>query len=47
LFRNPPVILTIVPKAGMNAHWEKSTDESKAKPKQKFDAAYGTIFLNY
>jgi hypothetical protein len=27
----------------MNVHWKKSTNESKEKPKQKFDAAYGTI----
>jgi hypothetical protein len=28
----------------MNVHWKKSTNKSKGKPEQKFDAAYGTIF---
>jgi hypothetical protein len=36
------VILKIVPKAGY--HCKKSTNESKGKPEQKFDSAYGTIF---
>jgi hypothetical protein len=27
-------------------HWKKSTNESKGrKPEQKFDAAFGTIFI--
>ncbi len=28
----------------MNVHRKKSTNESKGKLEQKFDAAYGTIF---
>jgi hypothetical protein len=28
----------------MNVHWKKLTSESKEKPEQKFDAAFGTIF---
>jgi hypothetical protein len=28
----------------MNVHWRKSTSESERKHKQKFDAAFGTIF---
>jgi hypothetical protein len=28
----------------MNVHWKKLTNESKGKPEQKFDAAFGTIF---
>jgi hypothetical protein len=28
----------------MNVHRKKSTNESKEKPEQKFDAAYGTVF---
>ncbi len=28
----------------MNVHRRKSTNESKGKPEQKFDAAYGRIF---
>jgi hypothetical protein len=27
----------------MNVHWRNSTNESKGKPEQKFDAAFGTI----
>jgi hypothetical protein len=27
----------------MNVHWKKSTNESKEKPEQKSDAAFGTI----
>jgi hypothetical protein len=27
----------------MNVHSRKSTNESKGKPEQKFDATYGTI----
>jgi hypothetical protein len=29
----------------MNVHENKSTNESKGKPEQKFDAAFGTTFL--
>jgi hypothetical protein len=36
------VILKIVPKAGY--YTGKSTNESKGKPEQKFDAAFGTNF---
>jgi hypothetical protein len=28
----------------MNVHWRKSTNERQGKPKQKFVAAFGTIF---
>jgi hypothetical protein len=28
----------------MKVHWKKSTNESKGKPEQKFDAAVGIIF---
>jgi hypothetical protein len=28
----------------MNVHWKKLTNESKGKPEQKFDAAFGTTF---
>jgi hypothetical protein len=28
----------------MKVHREKSTNKSKGKPEQKFDAAYGKIF---
>jgi hypothetical protein len=28
----------------MNVNWKKLTNESKGKPEQKFDAAFGTIF---
>ncbi len=31
-------------KPAINVHWRKSTNESKEKPGQKFNAAYGTIF---
>jgi hypothetical protein len=34
MFRNPPVILKIIPKAGY---------ECTGKTEQKFDAAFGTI----
>jgi len=37
------VILKIVPKAGYKCTLEKFTNESKGKPEQKFDAAFGTI----
>jgi hypothetical protein len=30
----------IVQKATMNLHWRKSTNESKEKTEQKFDAAF-------
>jgi hypothetical protein len=30
----------------MNVHKKKSTNKSKGKPEQKFNAAYGTIFRN-
>ncbi len=30
----------------MNVHWKTSTNESKDKPEQKFDAAFGTILVN-
>jgi hypothetical protein len=30
----------------MNVHWKKSTNESKGKPEQKFDEAFGTILSN-
>jgi hypothetical protein len=49
-FCEPPVSLKVVPKpacdrkSAMNVHWKKSTNESKRKPEQKFDAAFGTIF---
>jgi hypothetical protein len=39
-----PVILKIVPKAGYECTLEESTNESKGKPVQKFDAAFGTTF---
>jgi hypothetical protein len=44
LFRNPPVILKIVPKAGYDVRRKNSVNESKGKLEQKFDAVYGTIF---
>jgi hypothetical protein len=44
LFRNPPVILKIVPNARYECAQKKTTIEIKGKPEQKFDAAYGTIF---
>jgi hypothetical protein len=28
----------------INVHWKKLANESKGKPEQKFDAAFGTIF---
>ncbi len=28
----------------MKVHWKKSTNKSKGKPEQKFDAAVGIIF---
>ncbi len=28
----------------MNVHYKKLTNESKGKPEQKFDAAFGTTF---
>jgi hypothetical protein len=31
-------------KPAMNIQWKKSTNESKGKPEQKFDAAFGTYF---
>jgi hypothetical protein len=31
-------------KPALNVHWKKLTNESKGKPGQKFDAAFGTIF---
>ncbi len=37
------MILKIVPKAGYECTLEKLTNESKGKPGQKFDAAFGTI----
>ncbi len=40
LFRNPPVILKIVPKASY-VPLKKSTTESKGKPEHKFYAASG------
>jgi hypothetical protein len=40
--------MKIVPKASYECtgtlYWKKSTNESKGKPEQKFDAAFGTIF---
>ncbi len=30
-------------KSAMNVNWKKSTNKSKEKPEQKFDAAFGTI----
>jgi hypothetical protein len=42
MFRN--VILKIVPKTGYKYTLEKFTNESKGKPEQKFDAAFGTTF---
>jgi hypothetical protein len=44
LFRNPPVIQEIFPKAGYECTLEKSTNKSKGKQEQKFNAANGTIF---
>jgi hypothetical protein len=48
------VPLKVVPKPGcdsehcsesrLNVHYNKSTNESKGKPEQKFDAAFGTTF---
>jgi hypothetical protein len=38
------VILKIVPKADYECTLEKLTNENKGKPKQKFDAAFGTTF---
>ncbi len=40
----PPVILKIVLEAGYECTLEESTNESKGKPEQKFDAAFGTTF---
>ncbi len=31
-------------KPALNVHWKKLTNESKGKPEQKFEAAFGTIF---
>jgi hypothetical protein len=28
----------------MYIHWRKTTNEREGKPKQKYDAAFGTIF---
>jgi hypothetical protein len=44
LFRIPPGILKIVPKAGYECILQKSANESKGKPEKKFDVAFGTIF---
>jgi hypothetical protein len=38
------VILKIVPKAVYKCTLEKLTNESKGKPEQKFDTAFGTTF---
>jgi hypothetical protein len=38
------VTLKIVQKAGYECTPEKLTNESKRKPEQKFDAAFGTTF---
>jgi hypothetical protein len=38
------MILKIVPKPGYECTLEKFTNESKGKPEQKFDAAFGTTF---
>jgi hypothetical protein len=43
LFRNPPAILKIVPKASYECSLKKLTIESKGKPEQKFDAAFGKL----
>ncbi len=43
-FRNPPVILKIVPKAGYECTLEKFTNERKGKPEQKNYAALETTF---
>ncbi len=45
LFRNPPVILKIVPKASY-VPLKKSTIESKGKPEHKFYAASEQYFRN-
>ncbi len=49
VFRKPPVILKIVPKAGHACTYHgtgrKSTmTKSEGKPEQKFKVAFGTIF---
>jgi hypothetical protein len=38
------VILKNVPRAGNECSLEKLNNESKEKPEEKFDAAFGTIF---
>jgi hypothetical protein len=37
------VVLKIVPKAGYECTLEKTDHESKGKPEQKFEAAFGTL----